>query len=86
MPQGQSRNCNEGWDVFFNMLVSVSSITHLAGSGVLGTPVTVKKHQRQQKDRYGIECECSHVHLCGYKTLRSWYRKTLTANVNSKAA
>lgn len=68
------------------MLMSVSSITHRAAGGVFGAPAAVKKHQRQQKDRCGIECECSHVHLCGYKTLRTWYRKTLTANVNSKAA
>lgn len=68
------------------MLMSVLSITHLAGSAVLSTLALVKRHQRQQKDRYGIECECSHVHLCGCETLRSWYRKTLTANVNSKAA
>lgn len=68
------------------MFMSVFSITHLGGSSVLSKPFTVKRHQRQQKDRYGMECECSHVHLCGCKTPLSWYRKTLTANVNSKAA
>lgn len=68
-------------DVFLNVF-----IFHLAGSVALSITATVRQHQRQQEDTYGVECECSHVHLCGCKTLLSWYRKTLTANVNSKAA
>lgn len=86
LSQGQLCYFNECRAVFFNILLPVSSIMHLAGSVVLSEPVTVNRNQRQQKDRYGFECECVHVHLRGFETLLSWYRKTLTVNVNSKAA